>query len=538
MAEIVFHRDAEPLLRLPIDRDRFSIGSASTNHLVIPDQELASEEIVVELRANGWWLVDASGRGTRMDATLVRTDAPLSDGAVVTFGNHWSAVFFLSQPTSPGETRRYGISTNERCRHEESDQNLRLTWKADDARRQVNLQPSTTSGIGKDETNTIVVRDRYVSSFHARLVHRRGSWHLSDLGSTNGTFVDGVRVSEAVIEPGMQIRVGETLIETCRNAGDETRPSKHGIITNDPTLLAVLEQIERIGPSEATVTLFGESGTGKELAARAVHDFSARANGPFIPVNCAAISKELMESELFGHEKGAFTGASSARTGAFEEAASGTLFLDEVGELPLDLQSKLLRAIEMKEVRRVGASRPTQVDARIVAATNRDLHSDVRAGRFREDLFYRLYVVPLTLPPLRRRMDDVMLLTRHFLAARSPGRPPSLTDGAKRKLLSHSWPGNVRELKNTIERALLFHRSKVIEDQDITFPEDVALQPEDGTIIVIGKTLEEIELEAISLALRANGGNRRMTAQSLGIARSTLQMKLKEIEPLESSRAG
>ncbi len=542
MAELVFHRSGEPLLRLPIDRDRFQLGRGASNHLVLPDDDLLDEEAILELRPEGWWLIDASRRGTRLDAAIVATEAPLTDGAVLYLGARWTVTFRLGHPTSPGETRRHAGQTIALRDAGAPARSISLCWESEDSEGRLLLETADVAGIGHDGDNEISISDKYVSSFHARVFHHRGAWRLSDLGSTNGTFVDEVRVGEAVLEPGMRIRVGEAVItveDPLAATADSSPACRHGIVTADKGLLAVLDQVERLGGTDATVTIFGESGTGKELVARAVHDSSDRATGPFIPVNCAAISKDLMESELFGHEKGAFTGAATARAGAFEEANEGTLFLDEVGELPLDVQAKLLRAIELKEVRRVGATRPSRVDVRIVAATNRDLHAEVRSGKFREDVFYRLYVIPLTLPPLRRREADVPLLAEHFIRTRSPGRSPTLTDQAREKLMRHAWPGNVRELRNTIERAILFHTNGRILPRDIIFPSDQSTPKVEHLLDISGKTLAEIEREAIHMALGANDGNRRMTARILGIARSTLQKKIKElsIEPVEEEPA-
>jgi DNA-binding NtrC family response regulator len=285
-----------------------------------------------------------------------------------------------------------------------------------------------------------------------------------------------------------------------------------------------------------------------------VHARSARADAAFIPVNCAAISKELIESELFGHEKGAFTGAMGPRRGAFEEADGGTLFLDEIGELPLDLQAKLLRALESGEIKRVGASRPTIVDVRIVAATNRDLMADARDGRFREDLFYRLCVIPLTLAPLRSRRGDILMLAEHFVKAFSPrNQTVRLSERAAQLLVEHAWPGNIRELRNVIHRALLLRRGPNIEDSDITFdgrgpamPQVAAppaAQSEPGTVtpgaaapgpfeytpgLTLDQALQRAERAIIESALRKFANNRERVAKELAIARSTLFKRLKE----------
>jgi DNA-binding NtrC family response regulator len=294
------------------------------------------------------------------------------------------------------------------------------------------------------------------------------------------------------------------------------------------------ELIERVAPSMAAVAIFGESGTGKELVARAVHQRSPRNEKTFVPVNCAAISRELIESELFGHEKGAFTGATNMRKGAFEEADGGTLFLDEIGELSLDLQAKLLRALESGEIKRVGASRPMNVDVRIVAATNRDLLRQAAEGRFREDLYYRLCVFPLTLPPLRSRRGDVEALAEHFLKQFSPkGQLVKLSPEALNKLQNHGWPGNVRELRNVVHRALLMRKGAAITAEDLSF--DVASAKDLGLRLPdfpAGTTLDQMmqtaERLVIEHALRRYDHNRERVARELGVARSTLFKRLKD----------
>jgi DNA-binding NtrC family response regulator len=289
-----------------------------------------------------------------------------------------------------------------------------------------------------------------------------------------------------------------------------------------------------VAPSSAAVAVLGESGTGKELVAQAIHKRSARADRPFIPVNCAAISKELIESELFGHEKGAFTGAATLRKGSFEEADGGTIFLDEIGELPLDLQAKLLRALESGEVKRVGASRPMHVDVRVVAATNRDLLADAREGKFREDLYYRLCVVPLRLPPLRNRRGDILTLAEHFLERFSPrGQTVKLSPSAAERLRNHEWPGNIRELKNVVHRALLFRKGPMIDAGDITFDQEVNREtgvavPDAAPGMTLEQLMEKVERQIVEAALRRCDGNKERVAKELGVARSTLFKRLKE----------
>lgn len=538
MAELFIHRGKTPLLRLPVDRDRLRLGSHAACHLVLPREAAAERQAELVFTEAGWRLKNLCPGGTRLDARTVQEEAPLTDGAVITLGAEWMAVFRASGATSPGETRRraaagHTLAAEPPARAAAAPRHL-LRWENERGRGELPLTGPLT--VGSDEGNDVALDDPFCSAFHARLTPRDGEVWLEDLGSTNGTFVRGAPVHSLALPADLPFRIGQTRLVLTAPRAESGRP--WGIVTTSPSLQRVLDQIERVARSDATVTVFGESGTGKELIARALHQASPRRQGPFIPVNCAAISKELIESELFGHEKGAFTGATAPRRGAFEEAIGGTLFLDEVGELPLDLQAKLLRALELKEIRRVGSSRPVEIDVRIVAATNRNLQQEMAAGRFREDLFYRLFVVPLTLPPLRQRPEDLPLLAEHFVRSASLlDPPPVISPGALEVLAAHTWPGNVRELKNTLERALLLGGGERIEADDVTFPSMAPPVLEGETICVRGKTLDEIEREAIHIALRIHGGNRRKTAAALGMARSTLQLRLKEMGIVKESDA-
>ncbi len=303
-----------------------------------------------------------------------------------------------------------------------------------------------------------------------------------------------------------------------------------GMVARSPQMRAVLELVGRVAPSDATVLLRGESGTGKEVVAKALHHASPRARGPFVAVNCGALPEALLESEVFGHVKGAFTGAAVAKKGLFEEAHGGTFFFDEIGEMPPALQVKLLRVLQDGAVRRVGGNDPVQVDARVVAATHRDLAGMLRQGTFREDLFYRLNVVPLVIPPLRERREDVLALAEHFLAraAAKHGRPLRLGPDAADRLLRYPWPGNVRELENAIERTAILASHDTLEAADL--PPHIAAGVGLGAAPALPpqERLADLERTHILQTLERCGWNHSRAAEALGIGRTTLWRKLKE----------
>jgi two-component system response regulator HydG len=296
-----------------------------------------------------------------------------------------------------------------------------------------------------------------------------------------------------------------------------------------------LERAARIIPrGSATVLLTGETGTGKQLLAQAIHYNGPRAQGPFVELNCSAIPANLLESELFGHERGAFTDARHAKPGLLEVADGGTLFLDEIGELPFELQGKLLKVLEDKKVRRVGGTRSQEVDVRIIAATHRDLLAEVQARRFREDLYYRLSVIPIHLPPLRERGDDVILLAEHFITSLCEEYDlprPDLSRALQDRLLSHSWPGNVRELRNAIERALLLGGGSELRAENLFGEQQPApAAREEGSPLPFPASLEQIELAAVRAMLDQTEGNKSAAARRLGISRSRLHRAVKRIE--------
>jgi two-component system response regulator HydG len=303
-----------------------------------------------------------------------------------------------------------------------------------------------------------------------------------------------------------------------------------GLIAQSPAMQAVLDLVERVAPTDATVLIQGESGTGKEVIAKAVHHASPRAARPFVAVNCGAVPETLLESELFGYVRGAFTGAAGSKLGLFEEADGGTLFLDEIAEMPAALQVKLLRALQSGEVRRLGATQAATIDVRVLAATNGDLATRIAQGTFREDLFYRLNVIQVTLPPLRDRREDIPALAEHFLAraAIKLGRTLRLSPAALELLLRYPWPGNVRELENAIERAAILTRSDAVEPDDLPPHVSAGLQLGPSPALPRQITLAEAERAHILTTLERFGRNHSGAAEALGIGRTTLWRKLKE----------
>ncbi len=549
MAELVFFRRGEEVLRFTIDQSKTILGRGERSDVVIPDPEVSRQQASLLLVDDVCHLEDLSGKGT-MVAGQRLSRGVVTDGQDIALGQ-WRAIFRLRGSGGNDLATEIGQRTElvegERKVRAEPKRGLQLRVRHNGEEKLFPvLQPSFT--IGKDLSCDVVLDYRFISGKHLKISITDEAIHVVDQHSTNGTWLGGVRVFEANVPLHTTLRVGETevTLEPVAKASAPGNVNFEGMIGTDPAVKHLGELIERVAPSNATVSIFGESGTGKELVARAIHNRSTRSHGVMIPINCAAISKELIESELFGHEKGAFTGAQGARKGAFEEADGGTLFLDEVGELPIDLQAKLLRALESGEIKRVGAARPIQVDVRIVAATNRDLLQFAKEGKFREDLYYRLCVIPLHLPPLRNRGNDVEALAEHFLKIYTPrGQTVRLTPQAQTRLKAHGWPGNIRELRNVIHRSLLLRKGPHIEGSDLIFDPTVSTAKTEplpslgatagprGELFVPGASYEQMvenaEKRILEEAMRRFGGVRERVSKELQMGRSTLFKKLKDL---------
>jgi transcriptional regulator with AAA-type ATPase domain len=370
--------------------------------------------------------------------------------------------------------------------------------------------------IGCAADNAISLTDRAVSRHHCRLEPSAGGVSVRDLGSTNGTWVDGLRIRHHPLRPGAVLRIGRTELHAVARSGG--RDASWDLVAESNTMLSVMAEVERLAALPWPVLVHGETGVGKEHIARALHERGPRRKGPFVPLNGGGLPRELIESELFGHEKGAFTGAVRARRGAFEEAHGGTLFLDEVAELPADLQTRLLRVLESWHVRRVGSESDRRVDVRLVCATHRDLRAMVHEGRFRADLYYRIHRLVVEVPPLRARVGDIAPLARHFIRRmESELGERHLGPHALERLRRYPWPGNARELRNVLELAAVHCRSVVLDLEAI----DRALQrcAEASVLRPTGDSLRE--------ALEHYGGNMSAAARALGIPRSTLRDRLK-----------
>jgi len=410
-----------------------------------------------------------------------------------------------------------------------------------DAYATYDLPASGALTIGRGESNAVRVDDPLASRTHACL-HVGDAMYLEDVGSVNGT-----RVKDRIVKPGerVRIKVGETIqigssvliVQRRAAQADLLRPetlrdeaastlSPASAARSGEAMRRVHELAERAAAGTINVLITGETGVGKELLAETVHRASPRRGGPYVCLNCAALSETLLESELFGHERGAFTGAVQAKPGLLETAARGSLFLDEVGELPLSTQAKLLRVIETREVARLGSVRPHRIDVRFIAATNRDLEAEVARGAFRADLYYRLNGITLTIPPLRVRLEEIRPLAETFARqiCRDLGRPPPLLPPSSvAHLEAYGWPGNIRELKNVIERAVLLCEGQVLEPQHMPLERPLT---ESQKLTTSTAGTARSERDRIVEALAACAGNQSRAAKMLGIARRTFVTKL------------
>jgi DNA-binding NtrC family response regulator len=387
--------------------------------------------------------------------------------------------------------------------------------------------------IGSHASNDVVLRDPMVSRFHCRLVRENGQWTLRDSGSMNGTVLNGVRLRDGDLGVEGVLAIGDSIVRVRSGAPAKEDfvpmlPSFGALVGTSLPMRRMFALLDKIAQSDINVLIEGESGTGKELVATEIMQRSARAEKPFVVVDCGAISPNLVESELFGHVRGAFTGADRDRVGAFEAADGGTVFLDEIGELPLELQPKLLRALEAREIRRVGETKPRRVNVRVISATNRDLEREVNKGRFREDLYFRLAVISTRVPPLRERLDDLLILVRTFLAHLGVAEEERLfPQSVIAEMAKHDWPGNVRELRNYVERSVVLQSAHLTLRRGaggVTSTQGPANGIDLSVPFRLAKdsVIDSFERSYLSQLLEAAGGNMSKAARMAGMDRMYL----------------
>jgi DNA-binding NtrC family response regulator len=411
---------------------------------------------------------------------------------------------------------------------------------------------ATKLTIGSSSSNDLVLTDSTVSRRHALLAVEGDRYVFRDLESTNGSRVDGTPVREAFLSPGARVELGDTeIIFQPRKKWEriDVRDADHfgGLYGTTDAMRSVFSLLAKLAPTDLSCILVGETGTGKELAARAIHEHSSRGGKPFIVVDCGAISDNLIESELFGHERGAFTGADRQRIGAFEAAHQGTVFLDEIGELPIELQPKLLRVLERKEVKRLGSTKMQEIDVRVVAATHRDLAAMIKEGSFREDLYYRLAEVVVDLPPLRDRLGDLGVIASRILGEMaSEGPVPALGDDALAALSRRSWPGNVRELRNVLKRAVVLASGSTLGAKDLQLDSSGPLRDTSGAPMSAAAAADlevaddlpikeardrwvaPMEREYLARIIKRCGGDLDKAAEEAGIHRKSLERLLRQ----------
>ncbi len=391
--------------------------------------------------------------------------------------------------------------------------------------------------IGSHPSNELILDDPTVSRFHCELRADASGARVKDLGSKNGTGVDGVSVVEAFLREGSAIRVGDSMLrfelEHAQNRLEASRAENFGtLVGKSVAMRTTFAQLERAARTDITVLIEGETGTGKEGAAAAIHSASTRRDGPLVVIDCSALPANLLESELFGHERGAFTGADVQRIGAFEEANGGTVFLDEIGELAIDLQPKLLRVLEQREVRRLGSNNPLPIDVRVIAATNRDLRTEINEGGFRADLYFRLAVLRIQMPALRNRPEDLPLLAEHLLKSlgKSDVLPAICTPAFFATLNGCAWPGNVRELRNHLERCLLFQQALPFGTTRTSSRGPLQVDPTVPFSAAKQGFIEDFERQYVAALLKLHPARVAQAAQAAGVDRAYLYRLMRKYQ--------
>ena len=510
---VLYYRD-EPLREFPLRARSLEVGRGAGCDIVVHDPDVRERHLLVAARGGTVVVHDLEGDG----ATAER---PLPPNEPLPIGRRHAIVRLPNAAAAP-RGRKGKTEPLVHLAAAGHDLSLVVGRGADARRVPIGPRPLT---VGSGPGNELVLSDRAVSARHCRFEPSADGLRVRDLASRNGTGVDGVQVTLARVDAGSTIRVGRTdLRVVARGRPGDARQS--GLVAESPEMQEVLESVERFARVDWPVLITGESGAGKEGVARALHLRGSDPEAPFVAINAGGLPRSLVESELFGHEKGAFTGASGQRRGVFEQADGGTLFLDEIGELPLELQARLLRVLETFRVRRLGSERTVAVRVRLVCATHRNLAALVEAGRFRQDLYYRIAQLGIHVPPLRERPRDIEALAALFLAqAAEQLGPRRFGAGALERLLWHEWPGNARELRNVIRAAAARSAGAWITAEDV----GAALGP-----AAAGRHLEQERLREV---LEQHDGNLTAAARAVGLPRTTFRDRLRRGDEAERRRA-
>jgi DNA-binding NtrC family response regulator len=522
MPTLRIYRSGDLLVEQRLREGSTSIGRADSCDLALPGDIVSRVHCVLMGQGGRWMLVDRSRHGTTVDGEPARGRVELRDGSTIGIGDFTLSFSLGGGPAAMTAPREPDRGHELMVAHDGESlavERARLTVVSGPGAGEVFVLRAPRVSVGGRGSH-LVIDNPALFAEHCFLRVARGRVMIEP--GRGPVRLDGQRVRAITpIRPGEDFRMGETVLRVDREHLEETpEAGAFGeLVGESEAMRRLFGTLRRMAGHHYTVLIIGESGTGKELIARGIHDHSGRSQRPFVALNCGAISPTLFESELFGHEKGAFTGADSRRAGAFQDADGGTLFLDEIGELPEDAQAKLLRVLETGEVRRVGSTKVEVPDVRVVAATNRDLAREVRLGRFREDLFFRLAVLSVHVPPLRDRMSDLPVLCSAL--CRTLGPQVHVTDAGLEQLRRHRWPGNVRELRNVLTRAYVLHGPR-IGPEALSFHQLPAAVPPPPV-----PQSGDSERTYLVAMLDHHDGNRSAVARELGIARSTLLYKMR-----------
>jgi len=519
-------RDAKPILLRKVIEQRFRIGSHEDNEFCLADSDIPAFLCEIEHKGPKYTLKNLHPDGIRVNDEIIEESTRLAHKDVLRLGSFELQVLVSKEEGKLGQVKTKSLFELDDGASALSvhvvGRSLAERWSID------------SQGIvfGTQDTCDIIIDDPYVSGLHGRFYRQDNKFFVEDLQSRNGLRVDEHRVVHAEVKSGARIALGNTQLELvgCQWSVPDTAEASSDIVPLIGATQCMRElrhMVQKVAAVDVPVLISGETGTGKEVVAQQIYNHSKRYEKPFIALNCSTLNPQLIASELFGHRKGAFTGADESKAGAFEVADGGTLFLDEIGELPLGLQAQLLRVLESGELRPVGATMSKRVDVRLMAATNRDLSKEVAKGRFREDLYHRLNVVELSCPPLRKRLGDLPLLVDYLLKQLCCGDALSVNKDFLRGLAQRQWPGNIRELRNFLQQAIIFAEGSELSEADLSGYHSLQ---EKKQSVVKQYTLAELEKNAILSELIARSGNKKETAAALGVSRSTIHRKIEEYQ--------